>query len=92
MAHTKSAKKRLRQNEKRRLRNRFYVRTARNAMKKLKKMVLAGDIESAEQFLPRVYQALDKAHRAGALHKNTVARYKSRITAYLNRAKSAQTA
>ncbi len=84
MPHTKSAVKRLRQNEKRRLRNRWFRGRARTFMKKARKAIEAGDLENARQFAHLAIKALDKAAEKGVLHKNTVARYKSRLMKRLN--------
>jgi len=73
LPHTKSVAKRVRQNEKRRLRNKAvksYVRT-------MIKRVL--ESEDKEEALRKAYSALDKAVKKGVIHKNTAARKKSRL-------------
>lgn len=84
MPHTKSALKRMRQNEKRRLRNRWFRGRARTFLKKARKAIEAGDLENARQFAYLAIKALDKAAEKGVLHKNTVARTKSRLMKRLN--------
>lgn len=84
MPHTKSAIKRLKQNEKRRLRNRWFRGRARTFLKKARKAIEAGDLENARQFAYLAIKALDKAAEKGVLHKNTVARTKSRLMKRLN--------
>jgi len=57
MANHKSAKKRVRQDAKRRLRNRFYKKTTRSAIKRLRSLEAKKD---AEAFLPRVVSMIDR--------------------------------
>ncbi len=84
MPHTKSAIKRMRQNEKRRLRNRWFRGRARTFIKKARKAMEAGDLEAARQYTHLAIKALDKAAEKGIMHKNTVARTKSRLVKRLN--------
>jgi small subunit ribosomal protein S20 len=79
LANIKSQIKRNRQNEKRRLRNRVYRGHARTSVKKAR---LAIEHEGAEEALQATREAvsvLDKAAEKGILHKNNVARRKSRL-------------
>lgn len=79
MANIKSAIKRNKQNEKRRLRNRIIRGRARTTLKKAR-MVLAGnDAEAARQASLEAISVLDKAAAKGVLHKNNAARRKSRL-------------
>ncbi|MDR0766712.1 MAG: 30S ribosomal protein S20 [Odoribacteraceae bacterium] len=82
MANHKSAKKRIRQTEKRRLHNRYYAKTARNAMKKLR---LLTDKESAVALLPRVVSMLDKLAKKNIIHKNKAANLTSKLTLHVNK-------
>jgi small subunit ribosomal protein S20 len=78
LANIQSQIKRNRQNEKRRLRNRNVrgaARTADNAARK----VLTSDTPESKQAVMQAISALDKAAEKGVLHKNTVARRKSRL-------------
>ncbi len=88
MANIKSAKKRARQNLKRRARNRYYKTTARTYIKKARALIAAGEFEQAEEVVRLAEKALDKAAQKGIIHKNNAARRKSRLQIYLNRAKS----
>ncbi len=84
MPNTRSAKKRLRQNEKRRLRNRWFRGRAKTFIKKAKKAMMAGDAESAVYYTRLAIKALDKAAAKGILHERNVARRKSRLMKQLN--------
>ncbi len=88
MANIKSAKKRARQNLKRRERNRYYKTTARTYVKKARALIAAGEFEQAEKVVRLAEKALDKAAQKGIIHKNNASRRKSRLQIYLNRAKS----
>jgi len=81
MAFHLSAKKRIRQNESRRVRNRYYSRTARNAIKKLRN---TRDKEKAAAQLPAVSSMLDKLARMHIIHENKAANLKSRLTRHVN--------
>lgn len=89
MANTKSAKKRIRQNEKRRLRNRFFKGNARSFIKRARLAIQQGNLEEAEMWVRKAYKALDKAASKGVIHPNNAARRKSRLMSMLNRARSA---
>lgn len=89
MAHTKSAKKRLKQNAKRRLRNRFYMSTLRSAVKKYRQALEAGEIAEAEAMLPQVIRTIDKTQSKGVIKKNNASRHISRLALALNAAKQA---
>ncbi|MFM8320218.1 MAG: 30S ribosomal protein S20 [Chloroflexota bacterium] len=90
MANIKSQIKRNRQNEKRRLRNRYFVGRARTAVRKAKTAIETGAQDTALEATRVAISALDKAAEKGILHKNNVARRKSRLMKRLNEiAKSA---
>jgi len=89
VAHTKSAKKRLKQNAKRRLRNRFYMGTLRSAVKKYRLALEAGEIAEAEAMLPQVIRTIDKTQSKGVIKKNNASRHISRLALALNAAKQA---
>ncbi len=84
MPNTPSAKKRLRQNEKRRLRNRWFRGRAKTFIKKARKAIAAGEVESAVYYTRLAVKALDKAAAKGILHKGNVARRKSRLMKQLS--------
>ena len=81
MAHHKSAKKRIRQSEKRRVHNKYYAKTARNAIKKLQ---LTTDKKEAEGLLPSVVAKIDKLAKKNIIHKNKAANLKSKLTKNVN--------
>jgi len=80
MPITKSAKKALRQNVKRRARNLIYKDRIKELIKKVRSLVLEKKIEQAQKLLPQVYKILDKAAKVRVIKKNTASRKKARIT------------
>lgn len=84
MPNHKSAEKRMRQNEKRRVINRSRRGPMRAAIKQLR-AALDGGGEGVEALLPRAVSVIDKAVQKGVLHRNAAARYKSRLTTRVNR-------
>lgn len=89
MAHHKSALKRIRSNERKRLRNRVFRSRARTEIKKARAFIDSGDIESARQATLQAIRVLDKAAVKGILHRNNVARRKSRLMKRLARLEAA---
>ncbi len=83
MANYKSAKKRIQVAERNRLRNMLVKSRVRTAMKKTLRAAEAGG-ENVEDLAKLAISQLDKAQSKGVLHKNTVARYKSRLMAKVN--------
>ena len=82
MANHKSAKKRIRQSEKRRVRN----QAAQTKMKTLiKKVHTATEKTAAEASLKEAVSFIDKSVTKGRLHKNTAARKKSSLTKHVNK-------
>lgn len=88
MANIKSAKKRARQAEKRRLYNRYYKGTARTYIKRARKLIETGDFDAAEGVIREAAKTLDKAAQKGVIHRNNAARRKSRLMLMLNKAKA----
>jgi small subunit ribosomal protein S20 len=88
MAHSLSARKRVRQNIKDRARNRWRLDRVRNAVKQLRATVHAGKVEEAQQQLKAFYKLVDQVVAKGTVHKNAAARYKSRLAAHVNALKS----
>lgn len=84
MANIKSAIKRNKQNEKRRVRNRVVRGKARTFVKKALAAIETGDGEVARQATLEAISALDKAAEKGVLHKNNAARRKSRLMRHLS--------
>jgi small subunit ribosomal protein S20 len=90
LANTKSAIKRARQNEKRRISNRIYLSSTRTHVKKVRRLVEVGDLEQAELQVVSAISALDKAAQKGVIHRNNAARRKSRLVKLLREAQAAQ--
>lgn len=88
MPITKSAKKALRQNKRRRQRNLRRLDVLRDTIKKIKKLVAENKKEEAIKLLPQAYKAIDKAAKTGVIKKNNAARKKSRITKLISRDRS----
>ncbi|MEM9445044.1 MAG: 30S ribosomal protein S20 [Verrucomicrobiota bacterium] len=83
MANTKSAQKKTRVTERRRLVNKFLVTRARTNEKKIRALVDGGDKEGAKKLYSQFASSIDKASKRGSMHKNTAARKKSRIAVLL---------
>jgi len=81
---TKSAKKQLRQSERRRIRNLQRKEALKAVIKRLKRHILAGEKERAQELLPLLMKAADKAAAKGTIHKNKAARLKSRLMQKIN--------
>jgi small subunit ribosomal protein S20 len=84
MANIKSAMKRIKQSEKRRVRNAAARSTVRTALKSARTALDGGQVAQARETLHRTIQILDKAVTKGVVHKNAAARKKSRLTRQLN--------
>ena len=82
MANHQSAKKRIRQIEKRRVHNKYYSKTARNAVKQLRD---ASEKEAAQELFPKVVSMLDKLAKRNIIHKNKAANLKSKLAAHVNK-------
>lgn len=89
MAHSLSAKKRIRQNVTRRARNRWRLRTMRTAIKAFQTAVAAGDVNQATDAFRSASAIVDKTAQKGPIHRNQAARRKSRMSAALKRLKTA---
>lgn len=81
MANHKSAIKRIRSTEKRRLRNRYYHKTTRNAVRKLRELT---NKKEAEKLLPEVSAMVDGLAKRNIIHKNKAANIKSSLALYVN--------
>jgi small subunit ribosomal protein S20 len=82
MANHKSALKRIRQNEKRRVRNRYYHKTARTVLKVLRSQT---EKAAASDLLPGVISQLDKLVKRNIIHKNKASNLKSKLTKFVNK-------
>jgi len=84
MANHKSAEKRNRQNETRRKINRSNRSALRTSVKKLRTAIAGHDKTASNELLYPTVSLIDKAVNKGILHKNTAARYKSRLTKHVS--------
>ncbi len=84
MAHSLSAKKRVRQTAKRNARNRFRKEQLKTVLKGFTAALTAGDTAAAGESLNKVVQRLDRNAAKGVIHKNAAARKRSRLTKRLN--------
>ena len=80
MANSLSAKKRIRQNIKRRSRNRWRKGQVKAAVKAFSDALHDGQKDKAAEQLKLVYKTLDQVAAKGAIHKNSAARTKARLT------------
>ncbi len=86
------AKKAARQSIKQSQRNRSVRSSTRTTMVRALRSVASGDVDAAEPAIQEAVSALDKAAQKGVLHKKTASRYKSRLSARLNKLKGAGSA
>ncbi|MDE5686465.1 MAG: 30S ribosomal protein S20 [Paramuribaculum sp.] len=82
MANHKSSLKRIRQTASRRLRNRYYAKTARNAVRNLRKMT---DKAEAQAALVKVTAMLDRLAAKKTISKNKASNLKSKLAVYTNK-------
>jgi small subunit ribosomal protein S20 len=83
VANHKSAEKRVRQNIKRNAINRSNRGKLRTQIKKLRAAVSSSDKKLSDELLNPTVSTIDKAVNKGLIHKNTAARYKSRLTKHV---------
>jgi len=81
MAYHKSSEKRAKQEAKRKLHNRYYSKTTRNAVKELRG---TSDKTKAIELLPKISAMLDKLAKKSIIHKNKAANLKSSLTKHVN--------
>ena len=81
MANHKSAEKRVRQSEELRLHNKYFARTTRNMIKKLRG---TADKNEATEMLPKVSSLLDRLAKKNIIHKKKAANLKSSLTLHVN--------
>lgn len=84
MAHSLSAKKRIRQSLKRRARNRARKDVLKNQVKEFNSALTAGSIDTAKEEFRKTVQRLDKVAAKHTIHKNTASRKRSRLAKRLN--------
>ena len=81
MANHKSSEKRIRQTEKRRLENRYWAKTSRTMVRRIRKMT---DKAEAQAALPKVDQLLDRLGRKNIISKNKARNLKSKLAKHVN--------
>jgi len=81
MAHHRSALKRIRQNSKRRLQNRYYKKSARTAIKNLRSLKSKSE---ASEFLPKIISMVDRLAKRGSIHRNKASNLKSGLAKFVN--------
>ena len=82
MANHKSSIKRIRQDKKKALHNKYYAKTMRNAVRKLRAIT---DKEEAVKLYPSVQKMLDKLSKTNIIHKNKAANIKSSLALHINK-------
>ena len=90
LANTKSAKKRIRQNSRRRVRNARIRTRARSSVRAARQAVEGSDRNAGEVAVKSAIQELDRAASKGVLHRNNAARRKSRLQKQLAKMPSAK--
>ena len=91
MAHSISAKKRVRQNLKARARNRYRKEQLKDKQKAFAAALGASDWKKAEEALNQTVQHMDRISTKGTIHRNTASRKRSRLVKRLNAARKATT-
>jgi small subunit ribosomal protein S20 len=82
MAHHKSAKKRIKQDEVKTIQNKYVAKTMRNAVKNLR---IETDKEAAVVALPKVVSMIDKLAKKDVIHKNKAANLKSSLALHISK-------
>jgi small subunit ribosomal protein S20 len=81
MAQHQSAKKRIRQDATKRVHNRYYKKTTRSALQKLREMT---DKAEAQKFLPKVISMIDRLAKKNTWHKNKAGNLKGKLTRFVS--------
>lgn len=81
MANHLSSLKRIRQNEVRRLHNKYFAKSMRNAVRKFRELT---EKKEAVDSLPKLYEMIDRLSKKGIIHKNKAGNIKSKVTKYAN--------
>ncbi|MEL6275925.1 MAG: 30S ribosomal protein S20 [Bacteroidota bacterium] len=80
MAHHKSSQKRIRQDAKKRLHNRYYKKSTRTAIRKFREL---DNRAEAEKQLPKLFSLIDRLAKRNLWHKNKAANLKSGLTSFV---------
>jgi len=81
MANHQSALKRIRQTKSRNMRNRYFLVTTRNAMRKLRGMT---DKKEAEEYMPKVFSMIDKLAKRNVYHDNKADNLKAKLNKHVS--------
>ena len=84
MANSKSALKRVRVGERRRIRNRLYRSRARTLVRRAESVIASGDVDAAAEAVGNAVSMLDRTAGKGVIHSNNAARRKSRLITKYN--------
>lgn len=84
MPNVKSARKRVRTNERRQIRNRLVRSTMRTAIRRVHEAIKTGDAEAVQKRLPIALKTIGKTAQKGVIHRNKAARKESRLRKHVN--------
>ena len=82
MAHHQSAKKRIRQDEKKQILNKYYAKTMRNAVRDLRKL---SEKDAAVVEYPKVVSMIDRLAKKNLIHRNKAANLKSKLASHISK-------
>jgi small subunit ribosomal protein S20 len=88
MPQHKSAMRRVKRSEKEKLQNKIYRSKFKNLTKKINRALEEGNVETANEMLPKAFSAIDRSAKIGTIHKNQAARRKSRLVKRIDRAQA----
>ena len=86
MAHHKQAIKRIRQNERRRVRNKARLSRMRSIVRRVREAATSGEVNQARELLPEAIKVIQHTASQGTIHKNQAARRVSRLVRMVNHA------
>ena len=88
MPQHKSAMRRVKRSQKEKMQNKIYRSKFKNLTKKIDRALEEGNVETANEMLPKAFSAIDRAAKIGTIHKNQAARRKSRLVKRIDRAQA----
>jgi len=88
MPQHKSAMRRVKRSQKEKMQNKIYRSKFKNLTKKINRALEEGNVETANEMLPKAFSAIDRAAKIGTIHKNQAARRKSRLVKRIDRAQA----
>jgi small subunit ribosomal protein S20 len=88
MPQHKSAMRRVKRTQKEKMQNKIYRSKFKNLTKKIDRALEEGNVETANEMLPKAFSAIDRAAKIGTIHKNQAARRKSRLVKRIDRAQA----